>query len=89
VAGKSPANTASAKLVDDQAIIVVTDSQTGEIRACGDLTGYCVGMNPWQIKLVGSQIAPVRLTTHMKSQWGATAANTADSGEAAAATSDK
>ena len=35
------------KLGDDQAIIVVTDSRSGEVRACGDLSGYCVAMNPW------------------------------------------
>ena len=45
----------------DQAVIVVTDSQTGEVRACGDMTGYCVGMNPWKTTLAGAQIAPIRL----------------------------
>ena len=27
--------------------IVVVDSQTGEIRQCGNLSGHCIGMNPW------------------------------------------
>jgi hypothetical protein len=84
VPGQSPADAASAKLIDDQAIIVVTDSQTGEIRACGDLTGYCVGMNPWRSSLVKSQIAPARLTDHMTAQWGEPVANTADNAAAAA-----
>jgi hypothetical protein len=57
---------AAAKLADDQAIIVVTDSTTGEIRACGDLSGYCVGMNPWRAGLTNRQLSPVRLTRHAK-----------------------
>lgn len=55
---------AAAKLVDDQAVIVVVDSQTGDIRSCGDLTGYCIGMNPWKTPLPAAQATPVSLTTH-------------------------
>lgn len=51
----------AATLADDEAIIVVTDSQTGELRACGDLSGYCVGMNPWQAGVAKSQVAPVNV----------------------------
>ena len=40
VAAGAPQDTPAARAIDDQAIIVVTDSDTGEIRACGDLTGY-------------------------------------------------
>ena len=57
---------AAARLADDQAIIVVTDSQTGEVRACGDLTGYCIGMNPWKAQLLGGQTTPIRLKEHVK-----------------------
>jgi hypothetical protein len=53
-----------AQLIDDQVIIVVQDSATGEVRACGDLTGYCIGMNPWKTALLSAQIAPVKLTEH-------------------------
>jgi len=53
-----------ARLGDDQAIIVVMDSRTGEVRACGDLTGYCIGMNPWATPLVESRRTPVTLSGH-------------------------
>jgi hypothetical protein len=53
-----------AQPIDDQVIIVVQDSATGEVRACGDLTGYCIGMNPWKTALVSAQIAPLRLSEH-------------------------
>ena len=49
------------KLEDDQAIIVVVDSKTGEIRACGDLSGYCIGDNPWRQPLTPAQTAPIQL----------------------------
>jgi hypothetical protein len=54
-----------AQPIDDQVIIVVQDSVTGEVRACGDLTGYCIGMNPWKTALVSAQIAPLKLTEHL------------------------
>ncbi len=50
-----------ARLRDDQAIIVVMDSRTGEVRSCGDLTGYCIGMNPWGSPLVESRRTPVTI----------------------------
>ena len=49
------------KTANDQAVIVVVDSDTGELRACGDLSGYCVGMNPWRKDLTDAQNAPVVL----------------------------
>lgn len=66
VAAQQSEQTPSAKTIDDQAIIVVVDSDTGDIRACGDLTGYCIGMNPWKKALTTSQIAPINLTQHVK-----------------------
>jgi hypothetical protein len=42
-----PADDASATLADDEHVIVVLDSQTGEVRQCGDHSGYCVSMKPW------------------------------------------
>ncbi len=54
----------ASRAVDDQVIIVVQNSATGEVRACGDLTGYCIGMNPWKAPLLASQIARVKLTEH-------------------------
>src|SRR5579862_10069527 len=63
VANQQPKDTPAAKPIDDQVLIVVEDSVTGEVRACGDLTGYCIGMNPWK-KAVG-QTVPVNLTQHV------------------------
>ncbi|QAY76411.1 hypothetical protein [Sphingosinicella sp. BN140058] len=39
---------ALAGIADDEPIIVVVDSHTGEVRQCGDHSGYCVAMNPWR-----------------------------------------
>ncbi len=38
-----------AGLADDEQVIVVVDSDTGEIRQCGALSGYCVGLRPLRI----------------------------------------
>jgi hypothetical protein len=65
VAAQQLADDARAHPIDDQIVIVVADSQTGELRACGDLTGYCIGMNPWAKPLAASQIAPIVLTEHV------------------------
>jgi hypothetical protein len=56
----------AARPIDDQAIIVVEDSQTGEVRACGDLTGYCVGMNPWSVSMPAARRSPIALSEHVK-----------------------
>ena len=66
VAAQQANETPAAKAVDDQAIIVVVDSATGEVRSCGDMTGYCVGMNPWKTPLAAAQLAPINLTEHVK-----------------------
>ena len=36
-----------AGLADDEHVIVVVDSRSGEVRQCGDHSGICVAMNPW------------------------------------------
>lgn len=55
------ADPAAAKIGDDEHIIVVLDSHTGEVRQCGDHSGYCVAMNPW----AGSQIVlPAKMLKH-------------------------
>ena len=71
----APSDARSARVTDDEAVIVVIDSQTGEVRACGDLSGYCVGMNPWKASLAGSQVAPVALSEHGESSSSPQAAN--------------
>jgi hypothetical protein len=54
----------AARLSDDQQVIVVVDSDTGEIRQCGNFSGYCVGSNPWTKALVSQQQQPVALSAH-------------------------
>ena len=55
---------AAANLGDDDHVIVVVDSRTGEIRQCGNYSGHCIGMNPWAGPLGQGQAAPVPLTKH-------------------------
>jgi hypothetical protein len=51
----------AARLADDDHVIVVSDSQTGEVRQCGDLSGYCITLNPWKGALDATRAAPVSL----------------------------
>ena len=53
----------AANLADDEHVIVVLDSHTGEIRECGDHTGFCVAMNPWAAGAKPAA-APVALVQH-------------------------
>ncbi len=52
---------AAAKPKDDSQVIVVVDSNTGEVRQCGNMSGHCIGMNPWAKDLSSGQSLPVRL----------------------------
>jgi hypothetical protein len=54
---------AAARIEDDEHIIVVIDTRTGEVRQCGDHSGVCVAMNPWSGEGPGLA-APVRLKKH-------------------------
>jgi hypothetical protein len=63
---KTTPDPALARKVDDQVVIVVQNSRTGDIRACGDMTGYCVGMNPWARP--PGQVTPVSLTDHQPTE---------------------
>lgn len=56
------ADPAVAKIADDEHIIVVIDSHTGEVRQCGDHSGYCVVNNPWTASAPGR--LPVTLGKH-------------------------
>jgi hypothetical protein len=49
---------------DDEHIIVVVDTTTGEVRQCGDLSGRCIGMNPWG-SLGAGATAPVKVGKHL------------------------
>lgn len=57
------ADPAAARLDDDEHIIVVLDSHTGEVRQCGDHSGYCVAMNPWT-RTGPETMLPVKLEKH-------------------------
>jgi hypothetical protein len=60
--GPSTTNDATtAKIADDEHVIVVLDSHTGEVRQCGDHSGYCVATNPWT---TSQATLPVRLSKH-------------------------
>ena len=60
---EAPSDPAAAKLEDDDQIIVVVDSHTGEVRQCGNYSGVCVTTNPWTGQ--GSpNAAPVKLAKH-------------------------
>ena len=60
---QAPSDPAAAKLEDDEHVIVVIDSHTGEVRQCGDYSGVCVVMNPWTGP-GARNTAPVKLTKH-------------------------
>ena len=51
----------AASLNDDEQVVVVMDSKTGELRQCGNLSGHCIGFNPWAKPLGVEQKAPVKL----------------------------
>ena len=57
----SPADPTAARVTDDEQVIVVVDSRTGELRQCGNLSGYCISMNPWNNL---PRAAPAVLTGH-------------------------
>ena len=54
---------AAARLSDDDQVIVVVDSHTGEVRQCGNYSGVCVTLNPWSN---GRSLvpAPAKLNQH-------------------------
>ena len=52
-----------AQLGDDEHVIVVVDTHSGEVRQCGDHSGFCVTMNPWSRGIPSSSV-PVSLGKH-------------------------
>lgn len=36
-----------ATLRDDDYVVFVTDTQTGEVRECGNRSGFCIRIRPW------------------------------------------
>jgi len=64
VQGDATKDPAAAKLEDDEMVIVVVDSETGEVRECGNYSGRCLSMNPWTKAVGPQQHTPVRLDVH-------------------------
>lgn len=64
IAVPKEAKPAAANTADDGQVIVVVDSMTGEVRQCGNFSGFCIGMNPWTGALPAAQAGPVTLTRH-------------------------
>jgi hypothetical protein len=62
----APSNAAAATLDDDEQVIVVVDTATGELRQCGNLSGFCIAMNPWAKSATPSTAAPAPLTKHAR-----------------------
>jgi hypothetical protein len=54
----------AANLDDDDHVIVVVDTATGELRQCGNLSGHCLTSNPWA-KTTSIQPAPAKLLKHL------------------------
>ncbi|QYE33020.1 MULTISPECIES: hypothetical protein [Sphingosinicellaceae] len=60
---RAKSDAADARIENDEDVIVVLYSDTGEVRQCGDHSGDCVGMDPWSgAKAQGT--LPARLTKH-------------------------
>ena len=64
VVAERPDDNMAANLRDDEVVIVVVDSRTGEVRQCGNLSGHCITMNPWAAPLGRDRALPVNLTEH-------------------------
>lgn len=52
----SSPDSSAATLEDDEQVIVVVDTATGEIRQCGNLSGHCLSMNPWAARREGAPV---------------------------------
>lgn len=56
----------AARTMDDEVVIAVVDSQTGEIRQCGNISGHCIAMNPWAVPLGRDRTLPINLDAHLR-----------------------
>lgn len=65
---EAPKDPAAARPADDEQVIIVLDSVTGEVRQCGNLSGHCIGMNPWSQALAAGQKAPLALAPLPKAE---------------------
>ena len=64
MAAQDPRDSTLARIADDEHIIAVVDSRTGEVRQCGDHSGYCVTTNPWSGP--PPPTLPIKLAAHAK-----------------------
>jgi len=62
MAGEEKRGDARATFGKDEHVIVTVDTNSGEVRQCGDHSGFCVSMNPWTRALGPTQQLPVALT---------------------------
>ncbi|HEX4736032.1 MAG TPA: hypothetical protein VH331_00565 [Allosphingosinicella sp.] len=67
-----------ATTADDEHIIVVVDTDTGEVRECGDFSGTCTSLNPWTSVIASAQRTPVPLTAHAADVAHDTVTNSSD-----------
>ena len=58
-----PTSDKAATLDDDDYVAFVTDTKTGEVRECGNRSGFCVKMQPWAKP---APKAPLALTEHKR-----------------------
>lgn len=56
-----PSDSSRARIADDEHVVVVVDTVSGEVRQCGDHSGVCVAMNPWAGK---APALPASLAKH-------------------------
>jgi hypothetical protein len=75
---------------DDSQIIIVTNRHTGEIRQCGNYSGFCIVMNPWKGESrANAPQSPVRIDRHPEEAVGAQAAKAVQSAQQAAKIGEK
>jgi hypothetical protein len=56
-----PSDSSRSRIADDEHVVVLVDTVSGEVRQCGDHSGVCVAMNPWTSK---APALPASLAEH-------------------------
>jgi hypothetical protein len=67
-----------AKPSEDTIVIVVVDTNSGEVRQCGNLSGRCVAMNPWTKNPGKAGTAPLVLREQVSNEAAPVADNAAE-----------
>jgi len=74
-----PGDLAGARIADDEHVVVVVDTVSGEVRQCGDHSGFCVAMNPWAKRAPALPASLARHAAELEAEGDAATANdTAD-----------